>query len=144
MQIREIILIEKHIINSKELYDLTHIAKNLYNASLYVVRQSFCDKVNSKMIFYNELDKLMKEQENYKLLPATASQQVLRKINDDFNSYFKSIKDWKKNSSKYKGMPKLPNYKKDYNNLIYTNQSSSIKNGYINLKVSQLKSSGKL
>ena len=111
MQSREIILIEKHIINSKELYDLTHIAKNLYNASLYVFRQSFCDKVNSKMIFYNELDKLMKEQENYKLLPATASQQVLRKINDDFNSYFKSIKDWKKNPHKYNGMPKLPGYK---------------------------------
>ena len=51
----------------------------------------------------------------------------------NIKSYFKSIKDWKKNPSKYKGMPKLPNYKRTYNNLIFTNQSSRIKDGYIYL-----------
>jgi len=114
MQVGELNLVEKHIINSKELYDKTHIAKNLYNASLYTIRQSFYNKENSKMIFFNELDKIMNNQENYKLLPATASQQILRRLDKNFKSYFKSIKDWKKNPSKYNGMPKLPKYlKKD-------------------------------
>ena len=110
MQTGELILVEKHIIKSNELYNLTFIAKNLYNASLYVVRQSFCNKQDSKMIFFNELDKLMKEQENYKLLPAVASQQLLKRLDKNFKSYFNSIKDWKQNPGKYLGMPKVPSY----------------------------------
>jgi putative transposase len=57
------------------------------------------------------------------------SQQILRLVDKNFSSYFRSIKDWSKNKSKYKGMPKLPGFKKsgDKNLLIYTNQCSQIK-----------------
>jgi putative transposase len=54
-------------------------------------------------------------------------------LDKDIKSYIKSIKDYSKNKSKYKGCPKLPNYKKDHNILIYTNQCSNIKEGYIHL-----------
>lgn len=45
---------------------------------------------------------------------ANSGQQVLRRLDKNWKSFFASIKDWKKNPSKYKGMPKLPKYlKKD-------------------------------
>ncbi len=70
---------------------------------------------------------------NYRLLKTQVSQQCLRLLDKNIKSYVKSIKDYSKNKTKYKGKPKLPNYKKDVNMLVYTNQSCTIKNGYINL-----------
>ncbi len=77
MQSGELTQVEKHILTSSELYDLTFKAKNLYNAALWIIRQSFCKtkelRHESKMIFYNELYTLMKDHEAYKALPAVAA-----------------------------------------------------------------------
>ena len=43
----------------------------------------------------------------------------------------RSIKDYSKNKGKYKGQPKFPKYKRDVNQMIYTNQACTIKNGFI-------------
>ena len=103
-------LVEKHIITSKEVYIMCHNAKNLYNKGLYIIRQSFTDKENSKMIFYNELNNLLKDTELYKKLPSVGAQQILRKLDKNFKSFFKSIKDYVKYPNKYLGRPKLPKY----------------------------------
>jgi putative transposase len=132
MQSNYITLVEKHIINSKEVYDITHDAKNLYNKALYIIRQSFIDKTNSKMIFYNELNGLMKDDELYKKLASSASQQILRKLDKNFKSFFKSIKDWSINPSKYSGRPKLPKYldKDGHTSIYFPGQAfRSTKNG---------------
>ena len=63
---------------------------------------------------------------NYKLLPAQTSQQILKLLDKNYKSFFKSIKDYKKNPSKYLGRPRPPKYKDKYNLLIYTNQNSKI------------------
>ena len=123
-----------NINNSSNLLDLCKISKELYNQALYEIKLNL---VENKFIFYNDLNKIMKNKQNldgninYKLLKAQVSQQILMSLDKNIKSYFKSINDWKKNPSKYKGMPKLPNYKKKYNQLIYTNQCSHIKDGYI-------------
>lgn len=125
-----------NINNSEQLLGLCQISKELYNQALYEIKSNLKD---DKFIFYNELEKIMKtkvnlnNEINYKKLKAQVSQQILMTIDKNMKSYFKSIKDWNKNPKKYKGKPKLPNYKKKYNNLIYPNQSASIKDGYINL-----------
>ena len=121
---------------NNKLNELFLNSKNLYNQALYEIKQSL---KNDKFLFYNDLNKLMMNKINldgninYKLLKAQVSQQILMNLDKNVKSYFKSIKDWSKNKSKYKSMPKLPNYKKDKNLLIYTNQCSSIKNNIINL-----------
>ncbi len=129
--------------------DLTHlfkISKNLYNQALYILNQEY--KNNAKYISYVELDKIMKnilnlEKEiNYKLLPAQTSQQILKLLDKNYKSFFKSIKDYKLNPTKYKGTPKPPKYKKEYNILIYTNQNSKIKDKVI--KLSKLKKTIKI
>lgn len=41
---------------------------------------------------------------------SNVGQATLRKLNQNWVSYFKSIKDWNKNPNKYKGMPRIPTY----------------------------------
>lgn len=68
------------------------------------------------------------------MLKAQVAQQCLRTLDKNLGSYVKSIKDYSKNKSKYKGCPRFPKYKHGVNQLIYTNQCCSIKDdGYLYL-----------
>jgi putative transposase len=114
------------------LKELSHFSKNLYNQALFIVMKKF--KENEKYLNYNKMDKIMKVQKNleneinYKKLKAGVSQQVLRRLDKNFSSFFRSISDWKKNKSKYLGMPKPPKFvKSDFYNLIYDSQRFQIK-----------------
>lgn len=134
-------LVYKYRYNGPEkenLLQLCEVSKNLYNQALYIVRQELI--FNNRFVWYSELDRLMKEQLNleneinYRLMPkAQCAQQCLKVIDRDLKSYIKAVKDWSKNPGKYTGKPNLPKYKKKHNQLIYPNQSCSIKDGYIQL-----------
>ena len=84
-------------------------SNNMYNFALYTVRQEFIG--NNNYLNYYDTQKLLKDSEPYKHLMSQASQCVLQLIDRNFKSYFKAIKDWKKNPHKYLGMPKLPKYR---------------------------------
>ena len=123
--------VEKHVIKKSHPYyamfcEYTHLAKNLYNHANYLVRNEFLE--TRKWLRYKDLDKLLKndlEFPDYRNMPASQSaQQVLRLLETNWKSFFKSIKDWAKNKDKYLGQPKLPKYKpKDGKMvLIVTNQ----------------------
>jgi putative transposase len=123
------ILIEKHIIDNnnpffKEIDNLCFLGKNLYNRANFIVRQTFIEtsklkeegKCDHAIYFgYYDLKKILKSDENYKSLPAKVSSLVLMKLDKNWKSFFKSIKDWKKNPHKYTGKPSLPNYKNKLN-----------------------------
>jgi len=65
---------------------------------------------------------------NYKLLKAKVSQQILRRLDKNFKSFFQANKDFNKNPTKYKGNPKPPRYKSNYHdNLIYNYQAFQVK-----------------
>ena len=125
-----------NINNSNDLLRLCETSKDLYNEALWIIKTNL---MNDKYVYYNELDNIMKAKINldnevtYRKLKAQVSQQILKLLDKNIKSYFKSIKDYSKNKSKYKGKPKLPNYKQKHNLLIYTNQCSTIKDGYIHL-----------
>ena len=122
--------------HNEELFEMCRFSKDLYNQTMYIVKTNLKD---GKFLFYNDLDKILKvtpnlEGEiNYRKLKSQVSQQCLKLIDKNLKSYFKSIKDWAKNKNKYKGRPHLPNYlpKNGMFQLIYTNQSCSIKGGKI-------------
>ena len=105
--------IERHLIRKKhKLYnwcdEICLKSKNLYNQANYIVRQEFVK--NKKWIRYNELDKMLKslknEEEliNYKLLSTKVSQQVLMLLDKNWMSFFKAIKIWSKNKSKFNAL----------------------------------------
>lgn len=57
------------------------------------------------------MDKMLQKTDEYKALMSQASQCTLQALDRCWKSFFIAIKDWKKNPSKYLGMPKLPKYK---------------------------------
>lgn len=108
------------------LSNLCHLSKNLYNEANYIIRQEFF--TNKRWIRYNELDKMLKTSENYRSLPSQSAQQILMVLDRNWSSFFKSIKEYKKSSSKFSGRPKLPKYKpKDGEALLIFNQQHMIK-----------------
>lgn len=109
-----------------------HISKNLYNQANYLIKQ---EMKNKKWLRYKELYELLKNTDSYKKLPSQTAQQILKLIDKNWKSYFTAIKGWKKDSSKFLGMPKPPKYKKKNgeNIIIFTNQQCKIKNGIIKL-----------
>lgn len=132
--------VEKHIIKSNNKYynmldEFCFKSKNLYNQANYIIRQEFIN--NGKWIRYNELDKLLKEENNdydYRNMPSSAtSQQCLRLLDKNWTSFFRAIKDYNKNPNKYLGRPKLPKYKSKNgrNILILTYVNCKINKGII-------------
>ena len=113
--------VEQHIIDRqstwyKMLEEKCHVAKNIYNHGNYLIRQEFIK--NGRWMRYVEVEKLVKNNldfPNYwEWNLANSGQQVLRRLDKDWKSFFTSIRNWKENPSKYKWMPKLPKYlKKD-------------------------------
>ncbi|MEN8214790.1 MAG: hypothetical protein ABFS56_00110 [Pseudomonadota bacterium] len=65
---------------------------------------------------------------NYRLLKAKMAQQILRRVDHNFKSFFKVNEDFKKNPSKYKGQPRPPRFKqKKHDNFIFNYQAFKIK-----------------
>ena len=122
--------------NNDRLFELCRYSKDLYNQALYYVNQMLKD---NKYVSYYDLNKYMYNlvnldgEINYKKLKAQVSQQCLKVLDKNVKGYFKSIKEYKNHPEKFKGCPKLPQYKRKngYHQLIYTNQSACIKNSKI-------------
>lgn len=121
----------------EEISKLCKVSNNLYNQALYVFRETL--KNESKWLSYFELDKILRNTKNldgkinYRLLKAQCSQQVLKLLDNNIKSYYRSIQDYKKHPNKYKEKPGLPKYRKRGSefNLYYPNQSCIIRNGKI-------------
>jgi len=114
---------------------LCSISKKLYNQANWYIRQDLFHLEN--WLQYQDLNFILKDTDNYKLLKAQTSQQILRTLDKNWKSFFESIKEWKINRQKFKGRPKPPKYKQeDFNFLVFTNQNSKIENNIITLTMS--------
>ena len=126
-------LVEQHVISKHDpryaVIDAAAFAsKNLYNAANYELRQAFIHQGRS--LSYNRLDKLMQSHEAYRTLPAKVAQWVLKGLVNNWKSFDEARKAYSKDSSKFTGRPKLPNYKHKSdgrNLLVYTIQALSSK-----------------
>ena len=122
---------------SEHLDLLCNISKKLYNQANWYIRQDFFHLEN--WLQYQDLNFILKDTDNYKLLKAQTSQQILKTLDKNWKSFFASMKEWKINRHKFKGRPRPPKYKQeDYNFLVFTNQNSKIKNNLITLTMSKL------
>jgi putative transposase len=122
-------LVERHIIDTNDpryaaIDEAAFKSKNLYNAALYEIRQSFI--FQKKYLTYNQMDKLMQLHEAYKALPAKVAQQALKGLHQNWKSFFEACQEYQQNPSKFTGRPKLPKYKhktEGRNLLVYTLQA---------------------
>lgn len=108
VQRAERIIIKKDHPKFQLIDEMCFNSKNLYNEANYAIRQEFIE--NNNYISYYDMNKEFKTHENYKLCMSQPANCTLRLLDKNWKSYFASIKDWKKNHSKYLGMPKLPKY----------------------------------
>jgi putative transposase len=123
-------LVEQHVISQtdprfKLIADAAFRSKNLYNAANYEIRQHFFATgayLNNTKLFHR-----MKRHEAYEALPRKVSNDILRLLDKNWRSFFKALKAYKEDPSKFLGRPRLPKYKvKDGRNvLIYDIQALS-------------------
>jgi putative transposase len=87
------------------LRQITRLAKNMYNVGLYNVRQHYFSE--KKFLPYTKNNQLSKSNKNYQALNTDAAQQILKKVEENFQSFFSLLKG---NHPK----PRIPKYlKKD-------------------------------
>ena len=138
-------LVEQHIIKKsddryKELDEVCFKSKNLYNAALYEIRQHFFN--TKQFLNWFLIDKMFKEKKqcDYYNLPCKVSQQTLKLLNQNFESFFSLKKN--KNYNKKKSIPKYLDKFKGRFVAVYTNQAISkkeLKNGIIHLSGTDVK-----
>ena len=135
------ILVEKHDIHTKSKYynvldDFCFKAKNLYNSTLYAVRQYYFE--NKKYLSYANVNKQFIKEHNtdYYALPSKVSQQVQRLVDKNFKSFFNHLK--KKKANETIRIPKYLHKKKGRQVVEFTKQAISFNNrnvqkGYLKL-----------
>src|SRR5215470_10803543 len=124
-------LTEKHIIDRKDprytaIDNAAFASKNLYNATLYIVRQVFIGE--GEYLNYNTMDQIMQKHETYRGLPTKVAQEVVKQVHEAWISYFEACKEYREHPEKFTGRPKLPGYKdktKGRNLLQYNMQAVS-------------------
>ena len=131
----------KHL--SKEDYEnlriLCHAAKNLINQAIYCCRQYFFNE--HKYLRYEKVYAELKSCDNYKLIAANMSQQLLKEVDGSFKSFFGLLK-----LVKEKGYPasavKIPHYlpKDGFTTLVV--QEFSIRDGIFVLPYSRAYNKG--
>ena len=107
-------LVEQHVIKQGDsryavIDSAAFAAKNLYNAALYLVRQTFI--FEHRYLNYAQVYHRIKSQEAYCALPRKVSNDVLRLLDKNWKSYFATVKAYHADPGKFLGHPKLPGYK---------------------------------
>lgn len=115
------------------LKTLCRYSKDMYNITLYNVRQHFFN--TKQYLSYNSNYHLLKENEVYKLLGAKTSQNTMRQVDFAFKSFFTLVK--KKANGNYSSKVKMPKYleKDGYYPLIF--DKFSISKGYFKVYMSK-------
>ena len=126
---------ERHIIlNNEEMDQACFLSKNLYNRANFLIRRRWF--VSRRLISAYTLIKIFTKtnQVDYRALPSNVAQQVLILLEKNWKSFCCANEDYAENPNKYKSRPKLPKFKNKVtgrNIVVFNNQTSRIKDGYI-------------
>ena len=145
------VLVEKHIIKPKHKYydeidNLCWLSKNLYNSTLYNVRQYYFE--NKKLLKYQIINKMYVDtnNEDYRALPTKVAKYTQMLVEYNFKSFFGLLK--LKGKGKYDKPVKIPKYldkKKGRQVVHYEKGAISFKEqGYIKLSKTNIKIKTKL
>ena len=115
------------------LKTLCRLSKNLYNETLYAIRQYYFTE--KKYLRYESAYHALKDNENYKLLNTDIAQQTMKVVDRNFKSFFALINKAKQCDYKFSNI-KLPHYlpKDGYFMLIIPR--FTVKDGYFTVPMS--------
>lgn len=107
------ILVEIHNITKqhkyyKELDKLTFLSKNLYNSTLYAVRQYYFK--HGEYLSYNDVNRIFThtDQPDYRALPAKVAKHTQKLVDQDFKSFFALLRKVK--TGTYNKKVHIPRY----------------------------------
>jgi len=117
---------------------MRHISKSLYNQTNYILRRQFIKE--GKLSSYIDLVKLFQmppdseDNDNYRKPPAQTARWTVKKVEQAWNSFFRSIREYRKHPERFMGKPEMPGYKHRDGEfmLIFTNQQRHIEDGILN------------
>ena len=117
------------------LREMCQYANNLYNVGLYHIRQHYF--ATKTFLRYESNYHECKNNENYKLLQAGISQQILRVVDRSFKAFFNLIRKAKTGDYRYQDI-KMPHYQKKGGlfALILSTNAIAIEDGYLKIPVS--------
>lgn len=113
--------------------ELSYHTTKLYNIANYENRENGFKN-------YYETEKLYKQNYHAQFLHSHTYQWCLKMLEQDWKSYFASIKDYKKNPNKYLGLPKPPKFKNTNNKkneIIFTKAGIRYKDSILKLSLSK-------
>ena len=123
-------------INSKQLEiieELSYHTTKLYNIINYDLRENGFKN-------YYDIEKQYKSNWHCDFLHSHTRQQMFKVLEQNWKSYFASIKDFGVNPSKYKGLPRPPKFKntdKNKNEIIFTNLAIRYSDAILKLSLSK-------
>lgn len=113
--------------------ELSYHTTKLYNIINYDLRE------NGAKTYY-DIEKQYKSNWHCDFLHSHTRQQMFKVLEQNWKSYFASIKDFGVNPSKYKAKPRPPKFKninKNKNEIIFTNLAIRYNNGLLKLSLSK-------
>lgn len=140
------LLVEKQIIRPsnpiyKELDKLCFLSKNLYNSTLYTIRQHYFNTKNYLTGFSVIKDFTKENQVDFRALPAKVSRYTVQLVDQNMKSFFALLK--KKQANQYDKPVRLPKYldKTSGRQVVHYHKSSLSfkKKGFVKLSKSSIK-----
>jgi IS605 OrfB family transposase len=118
------------------LREMCQYSNNLYNVALYNIRQHYFN--TKKFLTYESNYHECKTNENYALLQAGVSQQIMKVVDRSFKSFFNLLKKCKTGDYRYHDV-NIPHYRKKGGmfNLIMSTNAFTVKNGFLYVPMSR-------
>jgi putative transposase len=118
------------------LREMCRYSNNLYNVAVYTIRQHYFD--TQQFLRYEKNCHVCKKNENYSLLQAGVSQQILKVADRSFRSFFGLLQKVKSGDYGSKAVC-LPHYREKGGlfNLILSTNAITIKNGFLTVPMSR-------
>ena len=110
------------------LKQLCHQTKNLYNRAMFLFKQHYTQ--TKKHLSYQQLDRILKKEECYRVLPVHTAQHTIKVLTRNWKSFIAALKAFQINPKAFYGHPKPPKYKAKNGQqiAIFTNQQAKIRN----------------
>ena len=135
---------EQHNIKKiRELYRIVDqycfYSKNVYNEANYIMRQEYIS--NHKILSAFDIQKKMQSMDCYKECGSQAAQKTIQMLCNNWKSFIKADKDYKKHPDKYLGKPKIPKYLDKNGRYVFSlkNIQCSVNNGIFRISFKPFK-----